>query len=353
MATRTRRKTVVQRAPDASRSNRRPDFRGSRDWKLGTWNCRSLNFDGSDRILSNELRVRGLEVVALQEVCWTGKDHREFGGYTMYWSGGDTHELGTAFIVLGEMAKRVIGWWPVNDRMCRLRIKGRFFNLSIINVHSPHMGSDADDKDAFYELLDREYRKCPKHDVKIVIGDLNAQVGQEEEFRPVIGRFSAHQQTNENGLRLIDFATSRNMAIRSTFFQHTSLYKYTWRSPNDTETQIDHVLIDGRHFSDIIDVRTYRGADIDSDHYLVVAKLRQRLSEVNKIRYRRPQRYNLERLKDHEVATQYAGELEAALPDEGELAEAPLEACWSHMEAAINAAASSAIGYVDRVRRNG
>ncbi|XP_052564527.1 uncharacterized protein LOC120430808 isoform X2 [Culex pipiens pallens] len=143
------------------------------------------------------------------------------------------------------------------------------------------------------------------------------------------------------------------MAIRSTFFQHTSLYKYTWRSPNDTETQIDHVLIDGRHFSDIIDVRTYRGADIDSDHYLVVAKLRQRLSEVNKIRYRRPQRYNLERLKDPEVATQYARELEAALPDEGELAEAPLEACWSHMEAAINAAASSAIGYVDRVRRNG
>ncbi|XP_052562752.1 craniofacial development protein 2-like [Culex pipiens pallens] len=251
------------------------------------------------------------------------------------------------------MTKRVIGWWPVNDRMCRLRIKGRFFNLSIINVHSPHMGSDADDKDAFYELLDREYRKCPKHDVKIVIGDLNVQVGQEEEFRPVIGRFSAHQQTNENGLRLIDFATSRNMAIRRIFFQHSLLYKYTWRSPNDTETQIDHVLIDGRHFLDIIDVRTYRGADIDSDHYLMAAKLRQRLSEVNKIRYRRPQQYNLERLKDPEVATQYARELEAALPDEGQLAEAPLEACWSYMEAAINAAASSAIGYVDRVRQNG
>ena len=271
----------------------------------------------------------------------------------MYWSGGNSHKLGTAFIVLGEMEKRVIGWWPVNDRMCRLRIKGRFFNLSIINVHSPHMGNDDDEKDAFYELLDREFRKCPKHDVKIVIGDFNAQVGQEEEFRPVIGRFSAHQRTNENGLRLIDFATSKNMAIRSTFFQHSLLYKYTWRSPNDRESQIDHVLIDGRHFSDIIDVKTYRGADINSDHYLVVAKVRQRLSEVNKIRYRPPQRYNLERLKDREVASQYAQELEAALPDEGELTEAPLEDCWSRIEAAINEAATSAIGYVERVRRNG
>ncbi|XP_052564366.1 uncharacterized protein LOC128093024 [Culex pipiens pallens] len=143
----------------------------------------------------------------------------------MYWSGGNTHELGTAFIVLGEMSKRVIGWWPVNDRMCRLRIKGRFFNLSIINVHSPHMGSDADDKDAFYELLDREYRKCPKHDVKIVIGDLNAQVGQEEEFRPVIGRFSAHQQTNENGLLLIDTETQIDHPAQKSHVMRRGLHK--------------------------------------------------------------------------------------------------------------------------------
>lgn len=114
----------------------------------------------------------------------------------------------------------------------------------------------------------RTYDRCPSHDVKIIIGDLNAQVGQEEEFRPTIGKFSAHQQTNENGLRLIDFTASKNMVIRSTFFQHSLPYRYTWRSPQQTESQIDHVLIDGRHFSDIIDVRIYRGANFDSDHYI-------------------------------------------------------------------------------------
>ena len=350
---RPRRETGVQRAPDASRSNRRPDFRGSRDWKLGTWNCKSLNFVGSTRILSDELRARSLDVVALQEVCWAGRGYQPYGGYTVYWSGGDSNVLGTAFIVLGDMAKRVVDWKPVNERMCRLRIKGRFFNVSIINVHSLHMGSSVGDKDAFYELLEREYRMCPKHDVKIVIGDLNAQVGREEVYRPVIGRFSVHEKTNENGLRLIDFATSKNMAIRSTQFQHSLLGKYTWRSPNGRdETQIDHVLIDGRHFSDIIDVRSQRGANIDSDHYLVVAKLRQRLSDVNKIRRRRPQRFDLERLRNREVASRYARELDAALPDEGELTEAPLEDCWKQVEAAINVAASSAVGYVTRVRRN-
>ncbi|XP_062707718.1 uncharacterized protein LOC134288053 [Aedes albopictus] len=236
--------------------------------------------------------------------------------------------------------------------MCRLRIKGRFFNFSIINVHSPHSGSTDNDKDAFYAQLERECDRCPCHDVKIIIGDLNAQVGQEEEFRPTIGKFSAHQLTNENGLRLIDFAASKNMAIRSTFFQHSLPYRYTWRSPQQTESQIDHVLIDGRHFSDIIDVRTYRGANIDSDHYLVMVKLRPKFSVINNVRYRRPPRYNLERLKQPDVASAYAQNLEAALPDEGELDEAPLEDCWSAVKAAINDAAESTIGYVERNQRN-
>ncbi|XP_058064586.1 uncharacterized protein LOC131214225 [Anopheles bellator] len=273
-------------------------------------------------------------------------------GHTIYQSCGKTHELGTAFIVMGEMRKRVIGWWPISPRMCRLRIKGRFFNISIINVHSPHLGSTEDDKDEFYAQLEREYDHCPKHEIKIVIGDFNAQVGQEKEYKPVIGGFSAHQRTNEMGLRLIDFATSKNMAVRSTCFQHSLLHKYTWRSPNQTETQIDHVLIDCRHFSDITDVRSYRSANVDSDHYLVMVKMRPKLSGVNNVRYQRPPRLDLERLKQSDVAEDYAHSLEAALPDEDELEETPLENCWNSIKTAINSVAGNVIGHVRQTQRN-
>ncbi|XP_058064590.1 craniofacial development protein 2-like, partial [Anopheles bellator] len=273
-------------------------------------------------------------------------------GHAIYQSCGKTHELGTAFIVMGVMRKRVIGWWPISPRMCRLRIKGRFFNISIINVHSPHLGSNEDDKDEFYAQLEREYDHCPKHDIKIVIGDFNAQVGQEEEYKPVIGGFSAHQRTNEMGLRLIDFATSKNMAVRSTCLQHSLLHKYTWRSPNQTETQIDHVLVDCRHFSDITDVRSYRSANVDSDHYLVMVKMRPKLSVVNNVRYQRPPRLYLERLKQSDVAEDYAHSLEAALPDEDELEEAPLENCWNSIKTAINSVAGNVIGHVRQTQRN-
>nr|XP_040240934.2 uncharacterized protein LOC120961299 [Anopheles coluzzii] len=307
---------------------------------------------GSTRILSDEVRARGFGIVALQETRWKGVTERPYrSDCTIYQSGGEKHELGTAFLVIGEMRKRVIGWWPINERMCRLRIRGRFFNLSIINVHSPHLGSTDDDKDNYYTQLEREYDRCPQHDVKIVIGDFNAQVGREEAFKPTIGSFSAHRLTNDNGLRLVNFASSKHMNIRSTFFQHAPRFSYTWRSPQQTLSQIDHVLIDGRHFSDIIDVRTYRGANVDSDHFLVMVKLRQKLCVANKLRYQPTPRLNTDRLKQAVVARDFAIALGEALPEDTTTEAMSLNDHWRMVEQAISSTAERTIGRVTHNQR--
>jgi hypothetical protein len=155
--------------------------------------------------------------------------------------------------------------------MCSLRIRGKLFTYSIINAHAPTEDKTDSEKDAFYEELRKLYDACPKHDVKLIIGDLNAQIGKEAIYCPTIGKEAFHQESNENGKRLIHFAASRNMVIGSTLFQHKEIHKMTWRSPDMRYfSQIGH-LIDSRHVSHVMDVRSHRCANVDSDHYLIVS----------------------------------------------------------------------------------
>jgi hypothetical protein len=90
-------------------------------------------------------------------------------------------------------------------------------------------------------------------------------------------------------------------------FPHRSIHKYTWTSPDgQTHNQIDHILIDSIRHSSILDVRSFRGADCDSDHYLIVAKIEERLAvskqPVNKMDM---ERFNVKKLNEGQVKEQY------------------------------------------------
>jgi endonuclease/exonuclease/phosphatase family metal-dependent hydrolase len=121
------------------------------------------------------------------------------------------------------------------------------------NVHAPSKAKIDDIKDRFYEELEKVFDKLPKYYMKILLGDFNAKVGREDIFKPTIGNESLHEISNDNGVRAVNLATSKDLTVKSTKFPHRNIHKVTWTSPDGrTHNQIDHILIERRRHSSIV-----------------------------------------------------------------------------------------------------
>lgn len=71
------------------------------------------------------------------------------------------------------------------------------------------------------------------------MGNMNAKCSKESQFILTIGRKSLREHCNDNGLRLVPFATSTGMTINSTTFPHKDIHKATWKSPDkERETKV-------------------------------------------------------------------------------------------------------------------
>jgi hypothetical protein len=118
-------------------------------------------------------------------------------------------------------------------------------------------------------------------------------------YTPTTGKFSQHDITSLNGERLCSFAAGNNMVIASTYFKHKQIHQATWKIPGNVGTiQIDRVLVNNRRKSAIQDVRVFRGANCDADHYLVIVKVRQKLVKVYGNKAVRVNKWNVEALED-------------------------------------------------------
>jgi hypothetical protein len=125
----------------------------------------------------------------------------------------------------------------------------------VLNVHASTEDKIDNVKDRFYEELERVFGKFPKYHIKIKFGDFSAKVEREDTFRSTIWNESLHEIGNDNRVRAVKFATSKNLTVKSTMFPHHNIHKFTWTSPDrKTHNQIYYTLIDMRRCSNILDV---------------------------------------------------------------------------------------------------
>lgn len=133
---------------------------------------------------------------------------------------------------------------------------------------------------------------------------------------------------------LIDFATEFKLKIISTHFQRKDIYKATWMAPKGkTMNQIDHVLIEEHHAKMIKNVRSQRGAAINSDHFLVRINFKQDFPTVQRKTGKGPDRFNTKMLCNKEVILEYQKELKGKLEETHDVRD--VESKWESFEKAM------------------
>ncbi|CAH2099415.1 unnamed protein product [Euphydryas editha] len=184
--------------------------------------------------------------------------------------------------------------------------------ISVVQCYAPTNSASEELKDDFYSALNTTLRNIRKQDIVIVMGDLNAKIGtgnagyERHMGKQVLG------VRNENGERFLEFCQNNDLTIGGTLFIHRDHHKYTWNSPDgNTKNQIDHLAISSKWRTSLLDVRKRRGADIDSDHHLVVAEVRLKVSasRASIDTARTSRRFDVSKLKNSDIKDTFKMEL--------------------------------------------
>ena len=201
--------------------------------KFATWNVRTLNQPpGKVEQLIKEMEDYSVNIIGLCEMRWKENGEIQRKSKTIIWSGGKTHHRGVGLVMSREARKAMITWEPINDRILTARFQSKHLKMTVVQAYAPTETSSDQEKDKFYDELDSTMDGIPSHDLVIVSGDFNAQLGPDRDgWESTIGPHLSGT-LNDNGTRFLEFCGRNGLCITNTYFKHKQIHKKTWISPN-------------------------------------------------------------------------------------------------------------------------
>ena len=212
----------------------------------------------------------------------------------------------------------VSDWIPLESRVCMLKLKVLDQSLCLLQVYAPNATSEYQ---AFVDEVNDALLRVSHTKSTVLTRNFNAHVGIDTDtWKGMIGKHGV-TGLNEDGKYLLKFCCSNGLCIMNTFLQHRVVHKYTWyQSSIGQKSLIDFCIVSSDLFSDVLDVRVKRGAELSTDHHLVVCSLRFSKPWPNKRSNRSSVTYPIkwEAMEDKEVRKQFASSISSKfrqLPD--------------------------------------
>ncbi len=163
----------------------------------------------------------------------------------MLWSGRSDNKRteGVALALDPSASRALISWRPISKRLLTATFKHRHGRLQVIACYAPTNSHIHANKDQFYNTLTDLYNTLTdliasfaRHDIVVVLGDLNATLGPDRRgYESILGPHSSGSR-KDNGERLLDLCALHRLKITGSWFRRRNMLGWTWIS-NDGRTK--------------------------------------------------------------------------------------------------------------------
>ena len=183
-----------------------------------------------------ELPKYNIDIAALRETRFSESGSLNDMEYSFFWSGkteGERREAGVGFAIKKDIVTKLIEMLrPASDSIVTMRLPLSNDNFAtIIDVYAPTMTNPDENKEAFYNQLASVLSGILRTDKLLLMGDLNARIGSDNDKWPLVIGKHGIVKCNSNGELLLALCPEIELIVTNTMFKQKGERKTNWMHP--------------------------------------------------------------------------------------------------------------------------